>query len=627
ETTLGELLEAINAAAPDKLKAEIAPVGDRLILTDLTSGGGNFAVESLGESTVLDDLGLDGGSVGGVITGRRILGGLKTVLLSSLEGGRGLGSLGGLALTDRSGASDTVDLSAADTLDDVIDLINAAAVGIVARVNQAQNGIELADTTGSSAGNLIVANADATGTADKLGIAVDDAVNSVGSGDLHLQVIAQNTRLEDLNGGAGVARGRLTLYDTNGQKAQLNLAGDNVQTMGDVIRAINRLGLEIEAELNETGDGIRLRDLAHGTQTLRVVEGSSTTAADLHLLGGMTEVEIDGQTTQVVDGSTTQTIELSSTDSLQDLRDRINDLAAGVTATIWSDGSSKPYRLALQSNQPGRAGELLVDTSAVFSKSLDFQETVRARDALMALGDPSLGGSSVLISSSSNSFDSLISGAVLTMKQPSATPVTVTIDTTDTNLVASVKTMVENYNRFREGLLTLTQYDVESETGSVLTGDATALRLDTDLSRLLSGRFDGVGSIRSLGQLGIEFKDDGALKLDESKLKSKFAEDPEAVKTFFTHEQFGLAAKLDALIERLSGQQDSLLTARLGALDSRIAQNEEKIAFFNARLEKQRDSLYLQFYRMELAISRVQASYSAVDSIKAMPSYILGSRE
>ncbi|MFH1918841.1 MAG: flagellar cap protein FliD N-terminal domain-containing protein, partial [Planctomycetota bacterium] len=64
ETTLGELLEAINAAAPDKLKAEIAPVGDRLILTDLTSGGGNFAVESLGESTLLDDLGLDGGSVG-----------------------------------------------------------------------------------------------------------------------------------------------------------------------------------------------------------------------------------------------------------------------------------------------------------------------------------------------------------------------------------------------------------------------------------------------------------------------------------------------------------------------------------------------------------------------------------
>ncbi len=613
ETTLGELLEVINAAEPGKLKIEIAPEGDRLVLTDLTEGGGSFTVRSLNDSTVLEDLGLDGSSVDGVIAGSRILGGVKTVLLSSLGGGEGFGPLGQLSLTDRSGAAAVVDLSAAETLDDVIGLINAAGVGIVARVNQARHGIELVDTTGASDSHLVVANADATNTADKLGIAVDADVTSVDSGDMHLQVVARNTRLSDLNGGAGVARDGLTIYDTNGRHAELNLRDDDIQTIGDVIRAINRLGLDAQAELNETGDGIRLRDLAHGSETLRVEEGDSTTAADLHLLGEAVEVDVGGEMTWVLDGSTTYRIELDDTDSLSDFRDKINELKAGVTATILNDGSSRPFRLALHSDRPGRAGELLVDASGV---GLTFQETVRARDALLMFGET---GANVLIASSSNTFDDVIAGVRLELKQPSRTLVTVTVDKTDTDLVATVKTMVENYNRFRERLAELTAYDSETDSRSVLTGDATALRLDMDLAYLLSGSLVGAGSIHSLRELGIALQDDGTLELDESALRTRCEQDPEAIRRFFAEEQFGLSAKLDGLIERLSGEENSLLAARLETLNSKIEQNEERIAHWDARLEIRRQRLYLQFYRMELAIGKLQANLSALEAFNPVP--------
>ncbi len=93
-------------------------------------------------------MGLTGTAVDGVITGRRIISGANTVLLSSLGGGKGLGELGAINLTDRNGASATVDLSNAETLEDVIEAINAAPVQITARVNQARNGIELMDTSG-----------------------------------------------------------------------------------------------------------------------------------------------------------------------------------------------------------------------------------------------------------------------------------------------------------------------------------------------------------------------------------------------------------------------------------------------------------------------------------------------
>ena len=107
------------------------------------------------------------------IAGRRLLGGLKDTLLSSLNGGQGL-TLGDLDLEDRSGATATVDLSNAETLGDVIDAINAANVDITVRVNRAGNGIELIDTS-EGTGNLTIASGDANNAAEKLNIAVDAA--------------------------------------------------------------------------------------------------------------------------------------------------------------------------------------------------------------------------------------------------------------------------------------------------------------------------------------------------------------------------------------------------------------------------------------------------------------------
>ncbi|HUT11158.1 MAG TPA: flagellar filament capping protein FliD [Thermoguttaceae bacterium] len=623
EKTLGDLLEAINAAAPGDLRAEIAPDGDRLVLTDLTEGGGTFELVAANGMTTLADLGLEGATeTDGVVVGRRITGGSQSVLLASLGGGSGLGPLGTLELRDRSGASDTVDLSTVETLEEVVDAINAAAVNVTARINRARNGIELIDTSGNHTGNLVVANADATNTADELGIAVDDAVESVNSGDLHLQIIAENTLLADLNGGAGVAKSTFRIVDGSGRERKLDLKALNVETVGDLIRAINGLDLDVRAEINRTGDGILLCDTGTEPGTLRVLEGNSTTAADLHLLGSSTEVDLDGALTQVIDGSTTYTIELdddpSTTDgvrSLADLRQAINDLGAGVTAMIFRDGSSTPFRLGLSSDRPGEAGRLIVDTSAI---GLDVEETVRARDALLVFGDASMAATSILVSSSSNVFRDVLPDVTLKILKPSDKPVVLTVETSDTDLVATVQTIVDNYNKFRTKLNELTRFDPETGKGSVLTGDGTALRLDLDLSALLSGRFFGAGSIQSLAEIGVDFKSDGTLAFDSSKLKLKFADDPSAVKAFFSTKGLGVSAKFSVLLEQLSGVDNSLLTNRADTLSNKIASNQQRIDFLNERLEAERERLYMEFYRLESAIAKIQNGLSVIDALKPL---------
>jgi len=139
------MLESIERAAPGKIKAEISPDGDRIVLTDLSTDLGNpFKVSALFDSPVAEQLGLAGESTTGTLQSRRLLGGLKTSLVRTLNGGQGF-TLGQISLTDRAGNSATVDLSSAETFEDILNLINAAGVGIRAELNPARNGIRLVD--------------------------------------------------------------------------------------------------------------------------------------------------------------------------------------------------------------------------------------------------------------------------------------------------------------------------------------------------------------------------------------------------------------------------------------------------------------------------------------------------
>ena len=613
ESTIAEVLATINAADPTRLQAELSADGDRIRLIDLTADtGGTFAVTALNGSRAAADLGLTGTAVAGVITSRRLFAGLGTTLLANLGGEAGLGTLGDLDLTDRSGATASVDLSTAETLDEVIEAINAAGLDITARVNAARNGLLLTDTSGATASNLIVANGDATNTATKLNIAINSAATSVNSGSLERRVVSENTRLASLNGGAGVTKGTFTIFDTDGASKVINLGTGTVETVGHVIDKINQSGLGILARINDAGDGILLVDTAEGASTMRVTEGNTRTAADLHLLGEVETIDIGGTPTKVIDGSTTYTIDISATDTLATLVTKINDLDAGVTASVFNDGSGlTPYRLTLTSQRAGRAGQLLIDAGQT---PFSFTETARAEDALLLFGTASA-GTGILATSNTNTFKDVVPGVTLSLLGASTDPVTVTVAASDTSLVAGVIAAVDNFNRVRQKLADLTAFDAETNTRGVLLGDSAVLRVETDLARLLSGRFFGVGSIQSLETVGITLNDDGTLELDQTRLQARFAEDPDSVLEFFTKEEVGFSARLEQALEQMAGEDDSLLAGRLETLTRKIDDNNERIETMNARLERQREQLLTEFVRLELAVSQIQSNLTFLEGI------------
>jgi len=322
---------------------------------------------------------------------------------------------------------------------------------------------------------------------------------------------------------------------------------------------------------------------------------------------------VEGQQTLVIDGTTTYTVSISASDSLSAVAEKINTLGAGLRAAVVSDGSFRPYRLQIISERPGSAGNLVIDDSQA---GWTVTETVRGQDALLLVGPPENIANGLLLWSSSNRFENALPGVRLEIKKATGQSVTVTVQSTDVDVVASVKAFVEGYNKFRAKLKELTAYDIENNTAGILAGDAAALRLDSDLGRLITGRFLGVGRFQSLAELGIAVQQDGQLSFDETRLREALAADPESVRKFFTSSDSGLSARFSAMIDQLAESERSLLSSRLKAVSDKISDNEQRLESMNKSLEREQERLYNMFYRLEAAIARLQSNMNYIGQIR-----------
>ncbi|HEX2477311.1 MAG TPA: flagellar filament capping protein FliD [Lacipirellulaceae bacterium] len=622
-TTLGEVLDALNAANPAKLSASIAADGNRLELTDLTTGAGTFAVTSVGSGSAAEALGLTTAAAGDTLTGGRLISGLRDTLVNSLRGGQGLGTLGEIEITNRNNVASTVDLSGAETLAEIIAAFNAQAVGVTAAVNSARNGIVLTDTTGGTASNLIVVDGDATNTATALGIVFDDAATTANSGTLERQQVSRATLLSSLNGGKGIDLADILIVDSNGSRGavDLNTSGNEAKTIGDVIDRINAITTaDVEARINDTGDGILLIDNANGAGTLEVKEvGANTAAADLRLLGTGVAKQVGNATKQVIDGTSQATIDLadlevSSTQTrLGALAAKINSLDAGVSAAAVFDGIG--YRLLLTADETGSGRELLIDG---VDAGLGFEELSRPRDAVIEFGGSSFGGG-LIVASPDNTFEEIIPGVELTILNSSNENVTVEVDKAQSDLVTAVQDLVDAFNSVRANLDEVTSFNEVDQTTGILFGTTAALRVESDLNRVLSGRFFGVGTYSALGSVGLTFDDKGKLEFDTEKFEEAFAADPAAVEELFTHETLGVSAKLKATIEQLAGEGDSVLGRRAETLGDTIEGNNARIASMDARLARQREQLLAQFFQLESTIASMQDNLTALSSLQVIP--------
>ena len=100
--------------------------------------------------------------------------------------------------------------------------------------------------------------------ADSTPIGVGQITIEIGAGKLH-----RPTLLGDLNGGAGVRRGRLEITDRAGNTAEIDLRG--AVDLDEVLDLINTAG-EINVQARVAGNHLVLEDLTGETGLLRVMD-------------------------------------------------------------------------------------------------------------------------------------------------------------------------------------------------------------------------------------------------------------------------------------------------------------------------------------------------------------------
>jgi flagellar hook-associated protein 2 len=607
-TTVDELATLFNTGTSGKVTLALS--GNRLVLSDNTEGLANLVIaDKGGSSSIATDLGLVADAPTSSITS------------VDLDPATTLDTGAVISVTNSAGVVGTVDLNTAVSVSDVIDQINAASLGITASLNDAGNGLRLVDTADGNQ-PLIIADAAGSSLATQLGLVGTHSDGAADGGDLQYQYVHEGTLIDSL----GIARGRFELRDSGGSTATVDISQGNEQTIGDVLSEINSRGLLITARVNDTGDGIVLEDIGPGVVNMSVEEVGSTTARDLGILGVAPSPGAD------LNGSFQQTVNLAAGDTLDAAVQKINDAGLGINASIINDGTAgAPFRLSLASDQGGRRHGFVFDDGGL---GMGARQLAEAQDAVVFFGadDPA---SALLLTSQTNTLDTVIPGAQIDLLSTSDKPVQVTISEDREAVVESVQELVSAFNEVTGTLNEYDSYDAENEVRGLLLGDPTVSRVRQSIyNAVINPNNELGGQYKSLAQVGVTVGPGARLQLDGDKLAEALETDPQGVRDLFTFEQFaidpetgeqdrdqvlarGIGVEISQLLDRLTRTGDGVVTEAVDVIDEKIEANRQRIEDIDESLEEKRARYEEQFIAMERALSQMQGQSNALNQLGA----------
>jgi flagellar hook-associated protein 2 len=303
----------------------------------------------------------------------------------------------------------------------------------------------------------------------------------------------------------------------------------------------------------------------------------------------------------------------SSNNTLEGLRDAINDADAGITATIVSDGSDSPYRLVLTSDSTGTEVAMTVSYSSSDSSDLaaslfgyadgtgNMTETVAAQDAELTING-------IAITSQSNTVEEALQGVTLTLSDTgSSQTLTITRDTD--SIESAITAFVDAYNDFVTTVDELTAYDADAGTSGELLGDSTTRRISTELASDIYTQI-GSGTFSYLSQLGIALESDGTLSIDEDTLASALEDNIDAVSEFFigSDGSSGFITRMTEDLDNYLDEDTGLIPAKTDSLDNKLDQLEERYDEKQALIDSEMERWREQFTELDTLISTLNST-------------------
>ncbi|MFW5825448.1 MAG: flagellar filament capping protein FliD, partial [Marinobacter sp.] len=240
-----------------------------------------------------------------------------------------------------------------------------------------------------------------------------------------------------------------------------------------------------------------------------------------------------GTLTLAVGDKTTDITIDDSNDTLQGLANAINDSDAGVSASIINTGNG--YRLVLGSDETGTANQINMSTDAAAGS--DLANFIAGAEDITPAQDAELTINGIPVTKGSNTIDDVVDGVTFDITGEGKSTVKVA---QDTQAVADrVQEFVDKFNALQETIGELTEYDVDEQQASILTGDSTVRNIQNQLKRVLSDVIPGLegANVRSLADVGISTDwETGNLQFNSQKFQQQLVENPDDVTALFAEQ-------------------------------------------------------------------------------------------
>lgn len=232
----------------------------------------------------------------------------------------------------------------------------------------------------------------------------------------------------------------------------------------------------------------------------------------------------------------TQSVTIDATNNtLEGVRDAVNNADIGVSASIIYDGSN--YRLTYTSTDTGAASSMEITVDDASLSALEFNSTATNLEQTLAAQDAALTINGLAVTSSTNVVSEAISGVTLNLKQAQLTAdgaVNIEVSRSNSTVSNVVQNFVSEYNALLGIMNELNSYDADTQQSGILLGDSVLRGVENQLRREVNDTIQGLASnFQSLAELGITTERDGTLVVDNSKLDAAVASNPDAVGYLF----------------------------------------------------------------------------------------------
>ncbi len=413
------------------------------------------------------------------------------------------------------------------------------------------------------------------------------------------------------------------------EKRKTNLE-EKVNLLNDVIGKVDAA----KKCVPELGTPFAIKDLAFNSDDPKAIFGSADKreaevgkhSLEVKQLAGSTSALTNGFedkeetrfgtgyiTFETYDGSTKEIFIDNDNATLDGIAKVINQSQSGVRASVINDVTDPeaPYKLMISADGIG-ATENVVFPEFYLAGGEDDLFMDQQKEATNAV----IKYKGFEIQSPTNQIKDLIQGVTLDLKglTDPGKPTTISIEQDLPKTTAKVKDLVDKMNGVFSFIQNQNKLDEKSQTQKNLGGDYGIFLSEQRLRSALSETFlDSEGrSVRSAGDLGIQFNKTGTLQFDEKKFELAVQNNFEEVVSFLTGdgETGGVMNKIGSALGTISGASSGVLSNQKRNYDQQITRLNKEIEVKEKQVEQKAERLKGQLAKAQSAMESIQGQTS-----------------